>query len=206
MSAVLEQVTPLGALHITERELEALAWAARGKRNSEIAQIMQHRDDGGPLSAYTVKNFIQALCRKLNAPNRQACVWEALRLGLLKVDEKPKPTEQFNRYVTVVKDEPPVITHRFGHEVEIFSNGKVKVLGKEVKIGLIEKKLLIFFAENGMNRVHSRDFILDKVYGSEVAVHLRCVDTHMSRLRDIFKPTSWKFDTVRGEGYALVRG
>ncbi len=60
--------------------------------------------------------------------------------------------------------------------------------------------------ENLMNRpgrVFTRERLLDTIWGSDVAVTLRTIDTHIKRLREKLGPSGDLIDTVRGVGYRL---
>ena len=53
--------------NLTEREAEVLHWVARGKTNPEIAMILE-------ISAFTVKNHLQRVFKKLDVCNRAQAV------------------------------------------------------------------------------------------------------------------------------------
>jgi DNA-binding CsgD family transcriptional regulator len=63
---------------LTERELECLYWAARGKSNPEIATIIK-------LSRHTVNTHIENAKRKFGVATRVQAVGIAHRLGLLSI-------------------------------------------------------------------------------------------------------------------------
>ena len=63
---------------LSERELEVLTWAARGKTTQAIATILD-------LSPDTVKTYSKRIYAKLDASERVGAVLKALRLGLVKV-------------------------------------------------------------------------------------------------------------------------
>ena len=50
-------------------------------------------------------------------------------------------------------------------------------------------------------RVLTREQLLDQVWGSDIAVTLRTIDTHLKRLREKLGPASSLIETVRGVGY-----
>lgn len=62
---------------LTGRELQCLAWVSRGKTSWETATILG-------LSERTVNFHLCNASRKLNVYGRQACVAQAIHLGLLK--------------------------------------------------------------------------------------------------------------------------
>ncbi|MDR7376911.1 transcriptional regulator EpsA [Rhodoferax ferrireducens] len=67
-----ESQTPTGKLlkknhDLSEREAEILSWVKAGKTNSEIGSILE-------ISAFTVKNHMQRVYKKLNVSNRAQAV------------------------------------------------------------------------------------------------------------------------------------
>lgn len=66
-----------------------------------------------------------------------------------------------------------------------------------------EFKLLINFSRHP-ERVYSRDFLLDEVWGNAVSVTDRTVDTHVANLRKKLHGSKVKIETVVGEGYRLT--
>jgi DNA-binding CsgD family transcriptional regulator len=61
---------------LTSRELQCLAWVSRGKTSWETATILG-------LSESTVNFHLRNASKKLNVYGRQACVAQAIYLGLL---------------------------------------------------------------------------------------------------------------------------
>ena len=53
-------------------------------------------------------------------------------------------------------------------------------------------------------RVFSREQLLDRVWGSDITVTLRTIDTHMKRLREKLGPSAERIETVRGVGYRFA--
>ena len=80
----------------------------------------------------------------------------------------------------------------------------VKRDGKAVHLGPTEFRLLRHFLERP-KRVHSRDQLLDAVWGMDKSVDLRTVDVHIRRLRVAINQggKSDLIRTVRSAGYAL---
>ncbi len=80
----------------------------------------------------------------------------------------------------------------------------VKRDGKPIHLGPTEFRLLRHFLERP-KRVHSRDQLLDAVWGMDKSVDLRTVDVHIRRLRVAInvggKPDLIR--TIRSAGYAL---
>ena len=67
-----------GAVWLTDRERQVLAWAARGKTSSETADILT-------LSGETVETYIRSAIGKLAAVNKTQATVKALILGLIDV-------------------------------------------------------------------------------------------------------------------------
>jgi two-component system phosphate regulon response regulator PhoB len=53
-------------------------------------------------------------------------------------------------------------------------------------------------------RVLSRQHLLDEVWGSDISVTERTIDTHLKRLREKLGPTGDQIETVRGVGYRFA--
>ncbi len=73
---ILDENSKVPAL--SEREIEVLTWAARGKSISSIAAILD-------LSPDTVKTYSKRIYAKLEVSDRVGAVVKALRLGLVRV-------------------------------------------------------------------------------------------------------------------------
>jgi len=79
---------------------------------------------------------------------------------------------------------------------------RVTADGATVNLGPTEFRLLHFLMTHP-ERVHSRDQLLDQVWGDHVFVEERTVDVHIRRLRAALEPTGLDrlIQTVRGSGY-----
>ncbi len=67
----------------------------------------------------------------------------------------------------------------------------------------IEFKLLLFLSKD-LNKVHSRDEILNTVWGESIHVYSRSVDTHISKLRKKLGDKGEYIESVHGTGYRLA--
>ncbi|MBC86091.1 MAG: hypothetical protein CL677_02840 [Bdellovibrionaceae bacterium] len=90
-------------------------------------------------------------------------------------------------------------------EIEIDKNcQEVKILNEGVyeKIDLtaLEFKLLTYFAGQE-GHVIPRDKVLDDIWGKDVHIYSRSVDTHVSKLRKKLGPVSHIIQSVHGAGY-----
>ena len=79
---------------------------------------------------------------------------------------------------------------------------ELKLKGKIVDIPPKELELLYFLVSN-VNRVFTRDQLLDKVWGFDYLGDSRTVDVHVKRLREKLEGVSdkWNLKTVWGVGY-----
>lgn len=75
--------------------------------------------------------------------------------------------------------------------------------GQEVALTAKEFDLLRCLMERP-GRVMTRDQLLDDVWGTDIAVTTRTIDTHLKRLREKLGPASDKIETVRGVGYRFA--
>jgi two-component system phosphate regulon response regulator PhoB len=74
---------------------------------------------------------------------------------------------------------------------------------QEVELTLIEWKLLLALHES-RDRVQTRGALLSDVWGADVSVTTRTVDTHVKRLRDKLLRAGEYIETVRGIGYRFA--
>ena len=75
--------------------------------------------------------------------------------------------------------------------------------GRPLKVGPTEFKLLNFLMQHP-ERVHSRQQLLDRVWGDHVFIEERTVDVHVKRLREALGPAGALVETVRGAGYRIT--
>ncbi len=93
---------------------------------------------------------------------------------------------------------------RLGHLEINKSTQRVKLIEgdhfQEIDLTPIEFKLLILLTKE-VNKVYSRDEILDTVWGENIHVYNRSVDTHISKLRRKLGPKADCIESVHGSGY-----
>jgi two-component system, OmpR family, phosphate regulon response regulator PhoB len=75
--------------------------------------------------------------------------------------------------------------------------------GQPLKLGPTEFKLLHYLMKHP-ERVHSRQQLLDRVWGDHVFIEERTVDVHVKRLREALGPGGALIETVRGAGYRIT--
>jgi phosphate regulon transcriptional regulator PhoB len=83
------------------------------------------------------------------------------------------------------------------------SRCRVSVRGKPVELTATEFKLLAVLLER-RGTVQSREKLLNDVWGYDVAIESRTVDTHMRRLREKLGRAADCIETVRGFGYRIA--
>ncbi len=81
-------------------------------------------------------------------------------------------------------------------EVEVNEDGEFN----PVELTALEFKLLIYFAKRS-GQVINRDQILDDIWGRDVHVYSRSVDTHVSKLRKKLDNAATVIESVHGAGY-----
>lgn len=69
-----------------------------------------------------------------------------------------------------------------------------------VTLTMLEFRLL-YFLMNSKGKVATRDTLLDKIWGYDLAYTTRTVDTHVKRLRQKLGKAGGALETVRGLGY-----
>ncbi len=81
---------------------------------------------------------------------------------------------------------------------------RVRANGAKLALGPMEFRLLHFFMTHP-ERVHTRERILDSVWGGNVYVEERTVDVHIRRLRKTLEASGHDslIQTVRGTGYRM---
>lgn len=81
---------------------------------------------------------------------------------------------------------------------------RVWVDQEEVELTLLEFKLLLALY-SARERVQTRTALLDGVWGVDVSITTRTVDTHVKRLRDKLRRAGEYIQTVRGIGYRFAQ-
>lgn len=86
-------------------------------------------------------------------------------------------------------------------------NYVVEIDGNSVKLTKKEIEILWTLATN-MNKVFSRDILLDKLWGFDFYGDSRTVDSHIKRLRsklDEYPHEKWDIETIWGVGYKFAQ-
>ncbi|MFN5382816.1 MAG: response regulator [Alphaproteobacteria bacterium] len=119
------------------------------------------------------------------------------------------PNELLARIKAVLRRMRPVFSSKVLEFQDIklnLSSHTVVRNGKEIELSPIEFKILQMLVENPA-RVLSREFIMDKIWGTDVYVGSRTIDVHITRLRKALLSASTDgidlIKTVRLGGYSL---
>ncbi len=83
------------------------------------------------------------------------------------------------------------------------STHRVSYNDQAIKLGPTEFKLLNYLMHHA-ERVHSRNQLLDRVWGDHVFIEERTVDVHVKRLREALGEAGHMVETVRGVGYRIT--
>ena len=95
----------------------------------------------------------------------------------------------------------------------VLSNGNIKVDlekheayvdNKEIALTLKEYDLLVYFLSN-LNKVISRDELIEKVWGVDFIGESRTIDIHVGTLRSKISSSNSLIQTVRGVGYRMEK-
>lgn len=98
---------------------------------------------------------------------------------------------------------PDTETLSFGEITVDQSRHRVSIGDREPQLTALEFRLLSTFIKR-RGRVQSRERLLDDVWGIDVEVTTRTVDTHVKRLREKLGDAGRFIETVRGVGYRFA--
>lgn len=101
-----------------------------------------------------------------------------------------------------IQDSPEEMVLKAGPISIDSSRHEVSVDGEAIKLTLTEFKLLAALV-SGRGRVLTRDQLMDKAMGLDIAVTDRAIDVHITAIRKKLGESSWIVHTVRGVGYRL---
>lgn len=112
-----------------------------------------------------------------------------------RIEAKFKKTDQIKKASDILKWEELKI-NKSRQEVHILEMGQFE----KVDLTALEFKLLMYFANKPFEVIH-RDELLDKLWGQDVHVYARSVDTHVSKLRKKLGSVSHVIESIHGSGY-----
>ena len=131
-----------------------------------------------------------------------------LELGADDYVTKPfSPRELALRVRAVLRRRAPA-----GEDARVFEHGELRVDpdshrasvgGREITLTAKEFQLLVALMGRP-GRVMTRERLLDEVWGSDITVTSRTIDTHLKRLREKLGVAGDLIETVRGVGYRFA--
>ncbi|HTO07351.1 MAG TPA: response regulator [Myxococcota bacterium] len=131
-----------------------------------------------------------------------------LELGADDYVTKPfSPRELALRVRAVLRRRAPA-----GEDARVFEHGELRVdpdshrasvSGREITLTAKEFQLLVALMGRP-GRVMTRERLLDEVWGSDITVTSRTIDTHLKRLREKLGVAGDLIETVRGVGYRFA--
>ncbi|SEM02579.1 two-component system, OmpR family, response regulator MtrA [bacterium A37T11] len=96
--------------------------------------------------------------------------------------------------------------HKFGDTEHHPNTHSLQRNGKKIELTILENRILLYFLQN-IDRVISRDELMQVVWGYSSNVNTRTLDMHIVRLRKKIEKNPDKpsyLQTVRGMGYKFV--
>jgi DNA-binding response OmpR family regulator len=115
-----------------------------------------------------------------------------------RIDAKIRKREREKQEANLIRIDDLEI-NKDEQRVSIVANGQ----STEIDLTPIEFKILLQLAHEP-NTVFSRDDILNVVWGENIHVYSRSVDTHVSKLRKKLMGKSSLIESVHGTGYRLI--
>ena len=97
---------------------------------------------------------------------------------------------------------PSSVLHFYGLSIDTKKH-RVEVDGSEVGLTGTEYRLLCYLAMN-TGKIHSRESLLDRIWGERHDGYDRVVDTYIKRIRDKLGPSGKRIETCRGAGYRFI--
>jgi len=167
--------------------LEGLSAAKERRYNLIILDIMLPSMDGFEVCKQLRRAGVTTPILILTAKTQEIDKILGLELGADDYVTKPfSPRELLARVKAILRrvkqTQQGVDRYRFG-DVEVdFEKHEVKKSGRPIYLTALEFSLLHFLIMQ-KHRVVSRDALLDTVWGDEVSVYPRTVDTHIAHLR-----------------------
>lgn len=112
-----------------------------------------------------------------------------------RIEAKFKKTDLTKKNSDILKW-PEIKINKLRQEVHILENNRME----PVDLTALEFKLLIYLAHRPL-AVIPRDELLDELWGQDVHVYSRSVDTHISKLRKKLRSVADIIESVHGSGY-----
>lgn len=169
------------------------------KNGLDVCRDLRQKNIATPILMLTAKGetIDKVLGLKLGADDYLTKPFEVIEL-LARIEALLRRSPQTNRN--------SVENFRFGDVAVDFKRAEVMKNNQPIELSAIEFKLLQFLIEN-RGAVHSRDKLLDEVWGYDAMPSTRTVDVHVAWLRQKLEPNPKHpqfIQTVHGLGYKFT--
>ena len=171
-----------------------------------LLDVMLPRLDGFEVCRELRRSKVRTPVLMLTAKAQEAAKVVGLDMGADDYVTKPfSPRELRARIRALLRRAAPEAepVHRLGDCEVDFERAELRRAGERTDLTAIELKMLQFFLRN-QGRVLSREQVIDEVWGRDVFVTDRVVDTHVVKLRRKLEPDPARprhIVSVRGIGY-----
>lgn len=169
------------------------------KNGLDVCRDLRQKNISTPILMLTAKGetIDKVLGLKLGADDYLTKPFEVIEL-LARIEALLRRSPQTNQN--------PADNFRFGDIAIDFKRAEVTKNNQPIELSAIEFKLLHFLIENP-GAVHTRDKLLDEVWGYDAMPSTRTVDVHVAWLRQKLEPNPKHpqfIQTVHGLGYKFV--
>jgi two-component system alkaline phosphatase synthesis response regulator PhoP len=169
------------------------------KNGYDICRDLRQKGISTPILMLTAKGetIDKVLGLKLGADDYLTKPFEIIEL-LARIEALLRRSPQANQYSAE--------SFQFGDVAVDFKRAEIVKENNPVELSAMEFKLLQFLIEN-RGAVHSRDKLLDEVWGYDAMPSTRTVDVHIAWLRQKLEPNPKHpqfIQTVHGFGYKFV--
>lgn len=194
-----------------------VSFASTGKEGIQLAQevkpdLILLDISLGEMDGFEVCHLLRSQKETINTPiiflsSREDTHTKVMSFDLGADDyvQKPFQAEELRARIRVrirqhqLKNELKMEFQQSGLKIDFLSH-RVFIDNKEVDFSALEFKLLSFFVRHP-DRVHSRDKILNSVWGQDTYVTDRVVDSHIRSIRKKMGPYKVQIESIYGEGY-----
>lgn len=186
---------------LSSRQKEVLGWMALGKTNAEIGRILG-------VSGATVKDHARNILVKLSVTNRTCAIVEGIRRGIIILEPAIQAAERLEPMPAVAVELPKIDSWPI-FQLEgliVYANLKADVGLSNPRHEFIQDRTfaLLKFLADPLGWLHTRQAILDAVWGRNTFVEERTVDVNVVRLRKLLNGCPYAVKNERHIGYHLV--
>jgi len=189
------------ALHSEQFDLLLLDWSVPDGEADQVIRLVRE----------TLKLSLPIMIESINGDESQ--VVEALQIGAddyvikpLRMPELLARIQALLRRSAPAFEHPAAVTSRTYGDIHIEpEQHRVSLNQNDVELTAKEYDLLVYMLDHA-NELLSRDTLLSKIWGLNVGIESRTVDTHVSHIRNKLKlnqNSEIKITSLRGFGYRL---